>query len=178
MSQRRSLARPYAEAVFRLASERGTLRKWSEMLAFAAAVAADERVRAAVNNPLRTREQIAALFLDLCGGRLDAEAANLVRVLAEHRRLALLPEIAALFEERRAEAEGRLQASVVSAFPLSAEQAQALARALERRFGRAVALESKVDPRLLGGIVVRVGDLVIDGSVRGRVERLAAQLSH
>lgn len=178
MSQRRSLARPYAEAVFRLAVERGTLQKWSEMLAIAAAVAGDERVRAAVNDPLRTREQIAELFLDICGRWLDAEAANFVRVLAENRRLTLLPEIAALFEERRAEAEGRLQAKVVSAFPLTKEQEQAVARALERRLGRRVVLESAVDPKLLGGIVVRIGDLVIDGSVRGRVERLAAQLSH
>ncbi len=178
MSQRRSLARPYAEAVYRHAAERGALPKWSEMLAFAAAVASDERVRAVVNDPLRTRAQIAALFLDICGKRLDAEAANFVRVLAENRRLTLLPEIAALFEERRAEAEGRLHATVVSAFPLTKEQEQAVAQALEHRFGRRIALESEVDPKLLGGIVVRVGDRVIDGSVRGRVERLAAQLSH
>jgi F-type H+-transporting ATPase subunit delta len=177
-TQQRHLARPYAEAIFRLAEARGELAKWSATLALLAAIAGDERVRARLSDPRLTREEAARLVLDIAGRRLNREGANLVRVLAEYRRLPLLPEIASLYEARRAEAEGRITAQVTSAHPLSPAQERLLKEALERQFARRVALEPAVDPSLLGGVVVRVGDLVIDGSVRRQVERLAAQLSH
>lgn len=178
MSQKRSLARPYAQAVFMLARERGALKKWSETLAQAAAVARDETMQQLVSDPRLSRADAAERFLRVCGDALDAEAASFIRLLADSRRLDLLPEIAALFEERRNEAEGRVEISVTSAFPLTREQTDAIGQALKRRFGREVRLSVAVDRALLGGVVIRAGDLVIDGSARGRLDQLASQLNH
>lgn len=178
MTQKRSLARPYAQAAFLLAQERGALQKWSRMLATAAAVARDETMRRLVTDPRVSRADAAQQFLRVCGDALDPEAANFIRLLADNRRLDLLPEIAALFEERRSEAEGQLEASVTTAFPLKEEQTRAIEQAMKRRFGRDIRLRVAVDRSLLGGIVIRAGDLVIDGSARGRLGQLASKLIH
>ncbi len=126
----------------------------------------------------RQRLRFLDLFLGVCSERITDEGANFVRLLVENRRLDLLPEIRAQYDALQAEAEARVTAVVVSAFPLEAAQLKALEQGLKRRLGREVSLSAQVDPQLLGGAVIRAGDLVIDGSVRGRLADLAAHISH
>jgi len=177
MTERTTLARPYAEAVYRLAHERKTLKAWSEMLQLVAAVAADPQVAALIDNPRVARERFVAFFLDICGKKLDKNAANFIRLLSENHRLVLLPEIAALYETLRAQAEGRVEAEVVSATEVSAAQLKDIAAALKKRLGRDIDLSTRIDPALIGGIVIRAGDLVIDGSVQGKLRALATHLN-
>lgn len=177
MTERTTLARPYAEAAFRLAGERKNLAGWSEMLKLAAAVAADPQMARLIDNPRVPRARFVEFFLDVCGKKLDKDGANFVRLLAENRRIALLPEIAALYEALRAAAEARVEAEVVSAAEVGAEQLKAIAAALKKRLGRDVTLATRIDPSLVGGIVIRAGDLVIDGSVQGRLRALATHLN-
>lgn len=175
--ERATLARPYAEAVFRLARERNALAHWSEMLKLAAAVAGDPQMNRLIDNPRVPRERFVEFFLDVCGKKMDKDGANFIRLLAENRRIQLLPEIAALYEQLRAAAEARVEAEVVSAAAVSPEQLKTIAAALKRRLGRDVRLATRLDPSLIGGIVIRAGDLVIDGSVRGKLGALATHLT-
>lgn len=178
MAEKQTLARPYAEAVFEVARAQNQLKRWSEMLAFIAAVAADERMRRIADDPRVNRARFLALFLGVCDQQVDEYGANFVRLLVDNRRLALLPEIVTQFEALKAEAEARVEATVVSAFALETAQLQHIGEALRRKLGREVTLTTQVDQALLGGVVIRAGDLVIDGSVRGRLQELAAHLSH
>jgi len=177
MAERSTIARPYAQAVFELARERGELEAWSERLRLLAAALQDERLRRLVGDPRVGREGAARLVLEVAGEALGEEGARLVRLLAENGKLALAPEIAQLYEARRAEAERKVEAEVRSAFPLDEGQQRALAEALSRRLGREVSLRCRVDESLLGGVVVRAGDWVLDGSVAGRLRRLASELA-
>ena len=176
MSELNTVARPYAQAAFDLAREASTLAQWSDMLGFAAVVSADEAMREAIDSPnLSTAEQ-ADLFAQVCGDQLDEQGRNFVRLLAENRRLTLFPEIAALFEELRADAEGTLEATVVSAKPISEAQQQDMANALKTRFNRDVVLQVEIDESIIGGAIIRAGDTVIDGSVHGKLEKFANAL--
>lgn len=177
MSEKITLARPYAEAVFLLAQERGALKPWSEMLALAATIAADPRIVAQAGDPWMAHERFLKLFLDICGAALNPDGANFIRLLHQRRRLVLLPEIAALYEQRRAAAENRIDVEVVSAFAVTAEQMQKIGAALERKLGRQIELKSRVDNSLIGGIIIRAGDWVIDGSARGRLRALGTHLN-
>ncbi len=177
MTERTTLARPYAEAVYRIAHEGKSLKPWSEMLQLAAAVAADPQVAALTDNPRVPRERFVAFFLDVCGKRLDKDAANFIRLLSENHRLILLSEIATLYETLRAQAESRVEAEVVSASAVSATQLKDIAAALKQRLGRDIDLSTRIDPALIGGIVIRAGDLVIDGSVQGKLRALATHLN-
>lgn len=177
MAEAKTIARPYAEAAFALARERQALEPWSQMLALAAAVASDPNMTRLAADPKITGERLLALFLSVCGERLDAAGQNLIRVLIENRRLALLPEIAAVYEELKNAAEARVEATVVSAFELDASQIKRIEEALERRLRREVRVVTTVDRGLIGGVVIRAGDLVIDASVRGQLARLAANLN-
>jgi len=175
--ERTTLARPYAEAVFRLARERKTLAAWTEMLGVAAAVARDPQMSRLIDNPRVPRARFVEFFLDVCGKKLDKDGGNFIRLLAENRRVQLLGEIAALFEQLRANAESRVEAEVISATAVGAEQLKTIAAALKKRLGRDVNLATRLDPSLVGGIVIRAGDLVIDGSVRGKLKALATHLN-
>lgn len=175
--ERSTLARPYAEAVFRLARDRKALAAWSDMLGLAAAVARDPQMNRLIDNPRVPRERFVAFFLDVCGKKVDKDGANFIRLLTENRRVQLLPEIAALYEELRAGAESRIEAEVVSAVAVGADQLKTIAAALKKRLGRDVNLATRIDPSLIGGIVIRAGDLVIDGSVRGKLKLLATHLT-
>ncbi len=177
MAETAAIARPYARAAFAAARSRGQLEQWSELLAFCAAAVRDPMLRAVLDSPRLTRARAAELMERLCAERLTEEGRRFLRLLAERRRLALLPEIARLYEQLRAEAEGSVRAEVISARPLDEAARARLAEALARRLGRRVELEARVDPALLAGAVVRAGDLVIDGSARARLARLAARLS-
>ncbi|WP_114240261.1 F0F1 ATP synthase subunit delta [Dyella sp. C9] len=177
MAQAITLARPYARAAFELAHEAGSLGAWSQALAFAADVAQDPRVASLVNDPRVLPEQLVALHLPQ-GVAADAPFAHFLAELAEHRRLALLPEIAALYEEYKRESESQLLVKVTSAFALDAAQAEQLKASLKRRFKREIELETQVDPALLGGVVIDTGSEVIDGSARGRLARMTRALTH
>lgn len=178
MAESTTIARPYAQAAFKLAQQKQALPVWTEMLSLAAVVAADAGMRKLLDNPRITPEQVAELFVDICGDRLNDDGRNMMRLLAERRRLALLPEIFGLYEQFKSEAEGTVKAQLITAFPATDAQKQSIAAALKQRFGRDVELEYVTDPTLMGGAVVRAGDLVIDGSVRGKLTRLGTALNH
>ena len=173
-----NLARPYARAAFTLAQEAGDLEGWSDRLGLLASVAADERVAAAIHAPRVSRNERGRVIIRICEDHLDDGARNLVRLLAENGRLELLGEISHQFEGLRAQAEGRVDAYVQSATELTEEQETRIARGLKARLDREVSLHCEVDESLLGGAVIRAGDLVIDGSLKGRLERLASRLAH
>ena len=177
MAQAITLARPYARAAFELAHEAGSLGAWSQALAFAAEVAKDSRVVGLGNDPRVQPEQLVALHLPQ-GMSADAPFAQFLGELAEHRRMALLPEAAALFEQYKRESESQLLVKVTSAFALDGAQAEQLKASLKRRFKREIELETKVDASLLGGVVIDTGSEVIDGSARGRLARLSSALTH
>jgi F-type H+-transporting ATPase subunit delta len=172
MAEPSTVARPYAEAVFKLADASGALATWSEMLAVLAAVAADARVAAAIKDPNLSDAKVAGLFIAILGGRLSGDAENLVRVLAEYGRLELLPEIREQFEGLKNEREGVVEAQVESAFELTPEQASDLIARLEKKFARKVKAQVRVDKSLIGGVRVVVGDKVIDGSARAQLGAL------
>ena len=177
MADKSTIARPYAKAAFAEARDRKRLGPWSEALHTAAAVVGDSRIEDLLGNPRVTPDELAALVSEIVGAHLDDEGRNFVRTLADNRRLALLPEISARFDELKSEAEGIIDVTVTSAAPLDDSQRGSLTAALEKRLGRSVRLQCATDPALIGGAVLRAGDLVIDGSLRGRLERIAYELT-
>lgn len=172
------LARPYARAVFQLAQERKALADWSQTLELLALIAGDDRVARVLRAPRVPAEKRVELMRAIAGDKLEEHGDNLVRLLAANGRLPLLPRIHEQFEVLRAEAEGRIAARVSSARKLTKEQQERIARALGKRLDREVTLDCDVDESLLGGAVIRAGDLVIDGSLRGRLRRLGSRLTH
>lgn len=175
MAEATTIARPYAEAVFRIADQNGTLPAWSEMLSNMALVAETPEMQELIGNPQVTRAQLAELFAAACKG-LDENGGNLVRLLVENGRLAVVPQIRGLFEELKREREGMLDAQIHSAFPMNDGDTRALVSDLERKFGRRVKASVEVDPELIGGVMVVIGDQVIDGSVRARLAAMSAAL--
>ena len=171
-----TIARPYAEALFARAVETDQLERWSEMLAFLAEAVRDPALAGLIASPKLAREQMTDLVLDIGGDVLSGEGRNLVRLLVTNGRLAALPEIARLYEIHRADHQGTLEVEVTSAFELDADQEQQLAAALQRKLGREIRISSAQDPELIGGFRVRAGDMVIDGSVAGRIGQLANEL--
>ena len=176
MSELITVARPYAQAAFDLSRETGALQAWSDSLAFAAAVAGDAAMVDAIENPNMTIDQRAELFIAVCADSLDDSGRNFIRLLAENGRLTALPEIAELFETLRAEEDGCIEATVVSAKPLNDAQQAELIAALKKRFDRDVTLQCETDESLLAGAIIRAGDTVIDGSMRGRLEKFTTAL--
>jgi F-type H+-transporting ATPase subunit delta len=176
MAEPSTIARPYAEAAFRIADEAGALARWADMLAALAQVAADERVRAAIGDPNLSDAQVAGLFLAILAGKLNGEAENFVRVLAANGRLERLPEIREQFESLKNEREGVLEAEVQSAFQLSPAQVQDLVQRLEKKTGRKVRAQVSLDQELIGGVRIVLGDKVIDGSARAQLAALEAAL--
>ncbi|WP_202839697.1 F0F1 ATP synthase subunit delta [Luteimonas saliphila] len=174
MSQALTLARPYARAAFMIAKDAGAFAPWSEALGFAARVAADPQAAAALGHPALVREQAVELL-----SPDDAPAAfcDFLALLADNRRLAMLPEIAALYEDLRDEAEQVVKATVTSATALPTSELDTIKAALRKRFGREVEIETAVDEALIGGAVIAAGDVVIDGSLRGKLSRLHSALA-
>jgi len=176
MAENTTIARPYAEAIFGLADAAGTLGKWSQTLARVAEIASHPDMLEAMGNPRITAEQLYGLFAALSGDALFAESQNLIRVLIENRRLSLLPEIRDLFEDLKNQREGVVDAHIHSAFALEGEPLAALVADLQKRFGRKIQPMVRIDPELIGGVCVQVGDEVIDGSVRGKLTAMVAAL--
>lgn len=177
MAERATIARPYAKAALASARSANALGAWSEALKTACAIIADARVKALVRDPKLTSAAVAGFFIEVAGGRFDAGMQNFIRVLAENHRLPLLPEIATLYEAARSEIENTVDVEVVSAVALDAAQAEKLSAAVATRLKKRVRMHNSVDPALLGGAVIRAGDLVIDGSIKGRLERLGTALA-
>jgi F-type H+-transporting ATPase subunit delta len=175
MSESLTLARPYARAAFDTARGTNALPAWSAKLGFAAQAVADTRVGALIGNPRLASDELVGLLLppDEAAGSAFASFLNL---LATNRRLALLPDISALYEELKRESERVLKVTLRSAAEIPGEQANAIKLALAKRFGRDIELEQRVDPAMIGGAVIDAGDVVIDGSVRGRLARLESAL--
>jgi F-type H+-transporting ATPase subunit delta len=177
-----TLARPYARAAYALAREAGASAQWSDALSFAARVAADPRVHALLGHPRLSRaDAVAMLSPPVAGGAPDLFAndrfGDFLALLADNRRLPLLPEIAGLFDELRAEDERVVKAKVTSAAALSAGELDTIKAALKRRFAREVEVETAVDASLIGGAVIDAGDVVIDGSVKSKLARLQTALA-
>ncbi len=176
MAELSTVARPYAEAVFKLAQDKTASDRWSEVLAFLEQVVRDPAVAALIGNPRFETARLLTLLGDIGGNRLDAEARQFLAVLAENGRLPLLPLIQRQYEQLRHEREGVLDATIESAFPLSDEQVAKLVADLATRFKRVIRPAVQVDAALIGGVKVSVGDVVIDGSVRGRLHSMETAL--
>lgn len=172
MAEIQTSARPYAQAVFELAQGQDELESWSKALAALSEVVAMEAVQALLDNPRVPDEALAGVLLEACGDAFDQRQQNLLRLLVENGRLELAGAIAERFEELRAEAESRIEVEVFSAVELDSKHKQVLSGALAQRLGREVVLNCKLDPDMLGGAVIRAGDLVIDGSVNAELEHM------
>ncbi|MCV6627096.1 MAG: F0F1 ATP synthase subunit delta [Cellvibrionaceae bacterium] len=177
MAELKTLARPYAKAVFEYADGAGELTEWSNSLAVSAAVSQQDAMQATLANPSLTAAQKAEAFIAVCGDAISTKVNNLLNVLAENKRLALLPEITALFELFKSQREKAVDVRVETAFEMSGDLEAKLAKALSAKLDREVTVQSSVDQSLLGGVVVRAGDTVIDGSVRGRLAKLAEAMN-
>ena len=177
MAESVTIARPYAEAVYRTAKESGAQGTWSQRLQRLALIAQDGDMASVMGNPQLSAEQVANLVISLCDDN-DAVLANLVRTLAENRRLALLPEISRLFDLAKSQEEGIKEAVVHSAFPIDDTQVKALVQELEARFGTKLTARVEIDASLIGGVRVTVGDQVLDASVRGKLDAMAVALNN
>ncbi len=178
MAELTTIARPYAQAVFKLAQESKRLKEWGELLGLLAAIVETPEISALIGSPKVSPERLQALLFELAGDRLDQQSKNFLRLLVENRRLAALPEIARIYHRLEDEAEKRVEVEMVSAFEVRGALAKKIAAALAKRLGKEVEMTVKVDERLIGGAVIRAGDLVIDGSVAGELDRLARELTH
>lgn len=178
MTQALTLARPYARAAFSIAREAGAFAQWSQALAFSARVAADPQIAGLLGHPrLADADAVALLAPSDDNAGAGQAFADFLALLAENRRLALLPEIAGQYEQLRADAEHIVRATVTSASELPAGELDSIRAALKRRFGREVELETAIDQALIGGAVIAAGDVVIDGSLRGKLARLQSALA-
>ena len=169
MAELTTLARPYAKAAFEYAQAHQQLANWSAMLGLAAAVSQDDTMQRVLKAPRLTSTEKATTFVEVCGDKFDAQARNFLSIVSENNRMELLPEIADMFELYKAEQEKSVDVDVTSAFALNDEQQDKLAKVLSARLGREVRLHAAEDASLIGGVVIRAGDLVIDGSVRGKL---------
>lgn len=176
MSHAMTLARPYARAAFALARDHGGLPAWSQALGFAAQAVSDARVAALLGHPKLANDALVGLISP--PGESNETFRRFLAALAENRRLPLLPDIAALYERLRADAEQVVKAKVTSAVAMDAGELEKLKASLKRRFGREVELTTAVDPALIGGAVIDAGEVVIDGSLRTKLARLESTLAH
>ena len=176
MAELATIARPYAEAAFQIARDGQALSAWSDMLRFAASIVGDARVAQALDNPRLDAAAKESLLLSIGGDRFTPEARNFVRVLVEAERIELLPQIAEMFDALKNEAEAVAKATIESAFELDDAQVAQLRAALEKRFGKRIETTLVVNPELIGGARVTVGDAVLDGSVQAKLDAMRAQL--
>ena len=178
MSDYITAARPYAKAVFDIAQAESKQSEWSDALLLLTEVVSNKDMQDVLDSPHMGAADKGGLLIDICSDRLSDSNRNFVKLLAENGRLALLPEILVLFEELRARAESKIEATVTSAYPLTDAQQQAMTEALKKKLGCEVTLVTETDSSLIGGVVIKAGDLVIDGSAQARLDSLAQALSH
>ena len=176
MADTSTASRPYAIAAFKQAREENQVSEWAEMLTLLEQVVNDATMKGAIANPRVNREQLAALIADICGDALSDTGKNFIRLLAEYGRLHSVADIRTIFEQQRAELEGRSRVHVRSAYELDDTQRQTIQQSMSRRLGGEVDLTVEVDESLIGGMVIRAGDTVIDGTLRGRLTQLGQTL--
>lgn len=176
MSELATLARPYAAAVFKRAKETHATAKWSQSLAFISAVLNNENISAVVDNPKVSRQGLSSLMLDICQGQVDKEGENFLKLLVHNNRLSLLPYIAKLFEAYKAEDEGYVEVQVFTAYAFTKEAKQEFTATLEKTLGKKIHMNVTVDKSLIGGVLVRAGDRVIDSSIRGQLQHMQKAL--
>lgn len=176
MAELITIARPYAKAAFEYAIEKQALAKWSEMLELAAAIVGNEEMQALIHNPSIGQSKLASVITEVGGKEFDQSLANFLKVLAANMRLAVVVDVALLFQAMKSAYEKTVDITVTAASQLTADQEKSLITALEKRFQTTVKLESQVDKSLLGGLIIQANDLVIDGSLRGKLARLATNM--
>lgn len=177
MAEISTIARPYAVAAFKLAKEQNALAKWSEMLGLATAVVNDAQMKAYIQDPKVISSDLEAAFLKVCGDKLNENGQNLIKTLVEYGRLSILPAITSAFEELKALDEGTLEAQIIAAAKPNAAETKDLVKRLEAKFGKKIEASVSVDPEIIGGIKIIVGDTVIDASVKGQLQNLAYTLT-
>lgn len=176
MSELATLARPYAAAVFKRAKETDATKKWSESLAFLSQVLSNDDIAGIVDNPKVSKQALSELMLDICQGQVTDEGENFVKLLVHNNRLGLVASIAQQFEAFKADDEGYVEVEVTSAYTLTKEDKQSLTGSLEKKLSKKVHMNVTVDKSLIGGVLVRAGDQVIDGSIKGQLQQLAKRL--
>lgn len=176
MAEAITIARPYATAAFRLAKQSGTLKQWSEQLDFLAKLASDPSMQVLIQDPKLSAAKLEEMVLLVSEGKLDEQLVNLVKLINEYGRLALMPVIYEAYETLRAEDEGTLEAELSAPYPLTQQQIAQLTEQLEKRLGKKIEVQTKLDSELIGGIKIVVGDTVIDSSVKGQLQALAYTL--
>ncbi len=177
MADYTTAARPYARAIYQLATETKSVDSWGDVLELMAAVVSDEGMLEVLDNPQLGKEQKGELMLRVLGDKANAQQQNLIKLMAENGRLKALPEVAHQFEVYRTEAEGKVDAEVISAFALSSKQEKAITEMLKSKLGRDVSITTSTDESLIGGVVIKAGDTIIDGSMKSQLESLALTLS-
>lgn len=177
MAEISTIARPYAVAAYQLAKETKSLDKWSQMLAFVSAVASDTRMQDLINSPKVVSADLLDAFLKVSGDQLNAQGQNLIKILIEYGRLAVLPAIADAYEALKAQEEGVLEAEIIAASQPSKAEVNGLVKKLEAKFGKKIEASVTVQPEIIGGVKIIVGDTVIDASVQGQLQNLAYTLS-
>lgn len=176
MAEAITVARPYAEAVYKLAVNNQGLSEWSKMLQLAAAIAEDDGVKRLIGNPVISAKQLGEIFLEIGKNKFNSEARNLIMLLADNKRILVLPQISQLFEQLKAQHEGVLEAKIVSAFAMEGRQLKKLIEDLERKFKRKIEAQVSIDSELIGGVKVEIGDEILDASIRGKLEAMAVAL--
>jgi|TARA_B110000971_G_scaffold217248_1_gene253745 F-type H+-transporting ATPase subunit delta len=177
MAELTTLARPYAKAAFQVALQDSALDAWSKMLNTSASVTSNESISSLLTDPSLSSEQLATAFIAVCGDELDEKGNNFVRLLAENKRVLLLPAISEQFHALKANQEKTLDVEVTTAFELSSEILEKLAKSLKTRLQRDINLNTNIDQSLLGGAIIRMDDTVIDSSVRGKLVKLAESMN-
>lgn len=177
MSDFSHIARPYANAVFSLAQEKGNLSVWSEQLQLLAAVVDDPQMMGVISDPAVSSDQLVDLVIGVCGDKLTTEGQNLVKLMVRNERLAAASELSAQYQVLRDEAEQVIEAQLISASEVDEKQKEAIAAALSKRLGKSVKLNAEVDESLIGGAIVRAGDWVVDGSVKAQLSELVGALA-
>lgn len=176
MAEAFTIARPYADAIFKLASKNNSLSVWSEMLEFVAAIVADKQIKALIGNPQVPSQKLCEIILAIGDKKLNDAGKRLIALLIENERLNILPQLSELYEQLKAQYESVLEVKVISAFPIDAAQLKKLISVLEAKFQHKVNAQVSVDDKLIGGVKIEIGDQVIDNSVSGKLEAMAAAL--